>query len=129
MTRLLLTLSGCAGFLTIALGAFGAHALKTSLSEYQMGIWETAIQYQMFHTLAMFICAAILLVKPQLKSINAAGLLFGLGMIFFCGSLFALALGAPRIVGAITPIGGVVWLIAWATLIKAAFSLRNLSYD
>lgn len=109
------------GFLSVALGAFGAHALKERLTERYLAIWETAVQYQMFHAVALI--AIGILLHPNLLgpngSLSGAGYAILIGIIIFSGSLFALALSGVGVLGAITPIGGVAFLIGWILLIVA----------
>lgn len=101
------------GASAVALGAFGAHALRDSLSPLQMGVWRVAVQYHFWHTLA-FALAAIMPVRS--RTARAAGWLFAAGVVLFCGSLYALALGAPNWTGAITPVGGVCFIVGWIAL-------------
>ena len=91
------------GFLGVALGAFGAHALKGKVDE---DLWRTAVSYQMWHVLAAMVVAA-----PLAKN------LFLAGVIVFSGTLYALALGAPRWLGAVTPLGGLLLLAGWAAAV------------
>lgn len=109
------------GFLAVSLGAFGAHALEDILTEYGQGIWDTAVQYQMFHA-AGIILAGILthssLFGP-LKSLRNAVVCMNLGIFFFSGSLYTLALTEIGKFGAITPIGGVLFLLGWVFLINS----------
>ncbi|MEA3195396.1 MAG: hypothetical protein QOD26_3729 [Betaproteobacteria bacterium] len=97
------------------LGAFGAHALKARLGGEALSIWQTAVQYHFVHALA-------LLATPQLAGAwaKAAGWLFIIGVLVFSGSLYALALGAPRPIGMVTPIGGVALILGWIALAVAA---------
>jgi len=99
----------------VVLGAFGAHALKARLDSEALSIWQTAVQYQFWHALA-------LLATPQLAGAWArtAGWLFVGGVVLFSSSLYALALGAPRAFGAATPIGGLVLILAWLAFAVAA---------
>ena len=109
------------GFLAVALGAFAAHALEDMLDDYSTGIWDTAIQYQMFHATAL-ILVGILMSKAilgELKQLKIAMICFNAGIIIFAGSLMALALTGIGILGAITPIGGVLFLIGWVLVIIA----------
>jgi len=119
--KLFLIAGAINGFLAVALGAFGAHALKERLSERYLAIWETAVQYQMFHALALI--AIAILMHPNLfgasGALNGAGYAILIGIIIFSGSLFALALSGVGILGAITPIGGVAFLVGWVLLIVA----------
>lgn len=109
------------GFLSVALGAFGAHALKERLTERYLAIWETAVQYQMFHAVALI--AIGILLHPNLLgtsgALTGAGYAILIGIIIFSGSLFVLALSGVGILGAITPIGGVAFLVGWVLLIVA----------
>lgn len=110
------------GFLAVALGAFGAHALKEKLSEKYLAIWETAVQYQMFHALALIAIGILMsskLIGP-VSSLNTAGYLMIAGIVLFAGSLYVLSLTGIGILGAITPIGGVAFLVGWIMLIVAA---------
>lgn len=107
------------GFLAVALGAFAAHALEDMLDDYSTGIWDTAIQYQMFHAVAL-ILVGILMSKTifgEVKQLKIAMICFNAGIVFFAGSLMILALTGIGILGAITPIGGVLFLIGWVMII------------
>lgn len=107
------------GFLAVALGAFAAHALEDMLDDYSAGIWDTAIQYQMFHAVAL-ILVGILMSKAifgEVKQLKIAMVCFNAGIVFFTGSLMVLALTGIGVLGAITPIGGVLFLIGWAMII------------
>jgi uncharacterized membrane protein YgdD (TMEM256/DUF423 family) len=110
------------GFLAVAFGAFGAHALESILDDYSAGIWDTAVQYQMFHAAAL-ILVGILSSKSLLgesKQLNVATNCFNFGILFFTGSLFILAITGIKWLGAVTPIGGVLFLIGWAMIIVSA---------
>ncbi|MBD8037681.1 DUF423 domain-containing protein [Solibacillus sp. A46] len=107
------------GFLAVALGAFAAHALDDMLDDYSTGIWDTAIQYQMFHATAL-ILVGILMSKAilgEVKQLKIAMICFNAGIVIFAGSLMLLALTGIGILGAITPIGGVLFLIGWIMVI------------
>jgi len=110
------------GFLAVALGAFAAHALEDLLDDYSAGIWDTAIQYQMFHAVAL-VLIGILMSKSifgEVKQLKMAVICLNAGIIFFSGSLMILALSGIGLLGAITPIGGVFFLIAWVLIISSA---------
>lgn len=113
--------------IAVALGAFGAHALKEKLSEHYLAIWETAVQYQMFHALALI--AIGILMSPTLfgsvTQLSWAGYLILAGIIIFSGSLYVLSLTGIGILGAITPIGGVAFIVGWIMLIIAAIKFSN----
>ena len=106
-------------FIAVAAGAFGAHALKPILSQEMLAIWHTAANYQMAHALGLLVMG---LLMPRFNSIwlKRAGISMLVGIVIFSGSLYALALSGVRILGAITPIGGLAFLLAWAMLAWAA---------
>ncbi|WP_313893292.1 DUF423 domain-containing protein [Psychrobacillus sp.] len=115
------------GFLAVAFGAFGAHALKERLSEKYLAVWETAVQYQMFHALALVAIGILMSSKlfGSVPSLSAAGYLILAGIVIFSGSLYVLSLTGIGILGAITPIGGVAFLVGWIMLIVAAVKYAN----
>ena len=100
------------GGLAVILGAFGAHALRGQLDADSLQIWHTAVDYQFWHSLALLglACAA-----PS-RWRFAGSIAFGTGVVLFSGSLYALALGAPRWIGAVTPIGGLALIAGWVSL-------------
>ena len=117
--RLALTLAAAAMFVAVALGAFGAHALRGRLAPDLLAIWHTAVQYHAWHALALFGVGLLLLHAPQNTSPALLGLaawLFVAGIVLFSGSLYALALSGVRGLGAITPLGGIAFLAGWAVL-------------
>ncbi|MEC1176921.1 DUF423 domain-containing protein [Metasolibacillus meyeri] len=107
------------GFLAVALGAFGAHALKGILDDYSTGIWDTAVQYQMFHASALILVGILMSTKifGEVKQLKIAAICLNLGILFFSGSLFILAVTGIGFLGAITPIGGVLFLTSWVLII------------
>ena len=109
------------GFLAVSLGAFGAHALESVLDEYGQGIWDTAVQYQMFHAAALVLIGILMSAKlfGEVKQLKTAMICLNLGVVFFSGSLYTLALTGIGKLGAITPIGGVLFLISWVMVIVA----------
>lgn len=110
------------GFLAVALGAFGAHALKDIVDDYGLSIWETAVQYQMFHATGLLIIGLLMSSKllGEVKQLKLAGIFFNLGIVFFAGSLYVLAVSGITVLGAITPIGGVLFLAGWVLVIVSA---------
>lgn len=107
--------SAIAGFFAVALGAFGAHALRDGFGEEQIGWWETATLYLLVHAaLATAISAA------DAARFGSAATVLLLGGLVFAGTLYAMALGGPRWLGAVTPIGGVGLLLGWAMIAAAA---------
>lgn len=107
--------------LAVALGAFGAHALKEKLSERYLAIWETAVQYQMFHAIGLLVIGVLVgtAILNATTQLNWAGYLILAGTIIFSGSLYALSLSGVGVLGAITPIGGVLFIAGWIMLIVA----------
>ncbi len=122
----LLSAAGIVGFCGVALGAFGAHGLEDRLSTEARGWWDTATAYALPHAAAA-LAIAFSRAPPRLARIGGWAFLFG--ALIFCGSLYALALGAPRILGAVAPIGGLAFLLGWALLVVAGARHRRLSPD
>lgn len=109
--RLLILLGSLNMVLAVGAGAFGAHGLKRVLSSEMLTIWQTAVTYQAMHALGML---AVALLLPRLGGGAAwAGWLMFAGIIVFSGSLYLLALTGTRMLGAITPLGGVAFIAAW----------------
>jgi uncharacterized membrane protein YgdD (TMEM256/DUF423 family) len=116
-TRIAL-LVAIAGASAVLLGAFGAHALRDVLDARQHELWHTAVDYHIWHALALALAVALGRGRGRKWAIGA----FVLGIVLFSGSLYALALGAPRWTGIITPFGGVAFVVGWAAL---GWSLRT----
>ena len=112
MAKVWLVLAAASGFLSVALGAFGAHSLKTLVDEYGKSIYEKAVIYQMFHTIALF-AVGLLQLYFRNTSFSIAGACFLTGILLFSGSLYVLAITGIKWIGAITPIGGVSFLLGW----------------
>lgn len=109
-------LLGCAlAFLGVALGAFGAHGLRNSVSQADLATWDTAVRYQLVHALALLWLAWAVERWPG-ASTAAAGWAFVAGVLIFSGSLYALVLSGQRWLGAVTPLGGLAFLTGWALL-------------
>ncbi len=119
MDRSFFALGAVLGALGVAAGAFGAHALAGKLAADRLELFELAARYQMIHALAL-IAAAWAAQRWPSGITSAAGWLFVAGVVIFCGTIYALAFGAPRILGAVTPIGGMSLIIAWVLLAVAA---------
>jgi len=102
-----------AAFLAVGFGAFGAHSLRTRLSPEMLAVFETGVRYHMYHALAL-VATALLAERMEGTLVVAAGWSFAAGIILFSGSLYLLALTGVTILGAITPLGGVAFLIGWA---------------
>jgi uncharacterized membrane protein YgdD (TMEM256/DUF423 family) len=104
------------GFLGVAAGAFGAHGLRSRLSTDMLSVFETAVRYQMYHVFALLIVAAAIGRLGDARLLSLAGWFFVAGIFLFSGSLYALALSGVSMLGAITPLGGLAFLIGWACL-------------
>jgi len=119
MDRTFAALGALSGFVGVAAGAFGAHALKARLAPDLLAAFHTGAQYQMYHALAL-LAAAWAVARWPGGAATAAGWLFLAGTLLFSGSLYALALSGVRALGAVTPIGGLAFLAGWACLGWAA---------
>ena len=106
-------ISGC---LVVVMGAFGAHALQDILDDYGKSIYNKAVLYHMFHSIALLILGLINKIQPEI-SLSISGLSFLFGIILFSGSLYILAITGIKSLGMITPIGGVLFIIGWIFLI------------
>lgn len=120
---ILLLISAINGFISVAAGAFGAHGLQGRLPPAAVTIFETGARYQMYHALAIGLCA--LAVRAGAPA-GWAGALFTAGIVLFSGSLYAYTLLGWRFLVFVTPVGGVLFLAGWAMLAWAAFSLRSM---
>lgn len=111
-------------FLAVALGAFGAHGLENKLEPKYLEIWKTGVQYQMFHALGL-VAIGIISGKVEASSLLSwSGWLMLIGIILFSGSLYVLSTSGIKVLGAITPFGGVAFLVSWVLLIM--FSIKYL---
>ena len=113
-------IAGIFAFVGVALGAFGAHALSERFGDYEKGIWQTATFYHLVHSVALF---AFGMTVPALSP--AIGWLFSIGILLFSGSLYAPALSGVKILGAVTPFGGLAFLAAWAMVARAGFLMSR----
>ena len=120
MHKLFIIIGGISGMLSVMIGAFGAHALQSTLTENQrLDTFETAVKYQFYHSLAL-ILLGLLMVQFQHKAFNVAGYGFIAGILIFSGSLYILSLSGITKLGAITPFGGLAFIIGWGALIWGA---------
>ena len=111
------------GFLAVALGAFGAHGLKNTFDEYSMGVYKTGVEYQFWHSLALLAVGLLSrTANPQL--LKYSGCAFSFGILVFSGTLYLLAFTKIKWLGAITPIGGVSFMVGWVLLGIASYQLR-----
>lgn len=120
MERTFFALGAVLAGVGVALGAFGAHALKARLAPDMLAVWETGVRYQLVHALGLLAVAWALARWPG-GAVQASGWLFVAGTLLFSGSLYALALSGVRGLGAVTPLGGVAWIVGWACLAWGAW--------
>ena len=111
--RLALTLASLLAFAAVALGAFGAHALKTRIAPDMQAVWQTAVLYHGWHALALLGVGLLILHFPDRAGLAWAGWLFVAGIALFSGSIYALALTVFKTFGALTTIGGITFLLGW----------------
>ncbi|HEY2382460.1 MAG TPA: DUF423 domain-containing protein [Terriglobia bacterium] len=123
MDRTFLLIGAVLGFLGVVFGAFGAHALRSRLSPEMLAVFETAVRYQMYHAFAVLIVAAAIGRIGNAGLLVMAGWFFFAGVVLFSGSLYVLALTGMGMLGAITPIGGLLFLIGWACLVVFALAI------
>lgn len=124
MVRFFLIIAALSGFFAVIVGAFAAHGLKKMLAPEMIEVVKTGVQYQMYHALALLLVGLWLSHKPDISGLKAGGLAFILGTLLFSGSLYALALGAPRWLGPVTPLGGLCFLLGWLFLLSAAWRIK-----
>ncbi len=118
MDRLFIVIGALSGFLAVAAGAFGAHALRARLAPEMIDVFQTGVTYEMYHALAL-VAVGILLARFSSEGsvwLSSAGWLFIAGSILFSGSLYLLAVTGTTWLGAITPLGGVAFLLGWLAL-------------
>lgn len=127
MRRWLIALAGVSGALAVALGAFGAHGLEGFLAgsadaARRAELWETAVSYHLPHSVALAVCALL-----SGRRALVAGVAFVVGILLFAGTLYAMTLGAPRVLGAVTPLGGLSLIIGWIALALAGWGKAGTS--
>jgi uncharacterized membrane protein YgdD (TMEM256/DUF423 family) len=120
MDKVFIFIGALMGGLGVAIGAFGAHGLKGRLTPDMLAVFETGARYHMYHALAILL-TGVLMSRLEGRALVTAGWAFGAGILLFSGSLYALALTGVTTLGAITPLGGVAFLIGWIALAIAAF--------
>ncbi|MDH2358405.1 DUF423 domain-containing protein [Priestia megaterium] len=118
--KLFLIFGAINAMLAVALGAFGAHGLEGKISEKYLEVWKTGVQYQMFHAMGLFVIAFLLSKFPQSSLLTASGWIMFAGIVLFSGSLYVLSTSGIKVLGAITPLGGVAFIVAWILIVVAA---------
>jgi uncharacterized membrane protein YgdD (TMEM256/DUF423 family) len=117
--KLFLSLGALAAALGVALGAFGAHALKARLSAEMLAVWQTAVQYHLWHALGLVAVGLLAQHLPASVPVRVAGWLMLAGIVLFSGSLYVLAATGTRWLGAVTPFGGACFIVAWLAVAYA----------
>jgi len=123
MAKLFITLAALSGMLAVTFGAFGAHALRSRLDEHALGVFQTAVQYHFYHSLALLAVGVIALSQPQTALLRSSGYLFLVGIVVFSGSLYLLSMSGLRWLGAITPLGGLAFIAGWGCLAAASWKM------
>jgi uncharacterized membrane protein YgdD (TMEM256/DUF423 family) len=125
MAKLFITLASLSGMLAVMFGAFGAHALKGRLDDYALGVFQTAVQYHFYHSLALLAVGILALSQPQTALLKSSGWLFLIGILVFSGSLYLLSITGMRWLGAVTPLGGLAFIAGWACLAATGWKLLS----
>jgi uncharacterized membrane protein YgdD (TMEM256/DUF423 family) len=120
MLKTFLMLGSLNAFLSVALGAFGAHALRSKLSPDMLNVYQTGVQYHMIHSIGLILIALLADKLGNSSLVNVSGWALFIGIVLFSGSLYALSLSGIKVLGAITPLGGVSFLLGWILLSIAA---------
>ena len=122
--RILLQLAGLFGALGVAIGAFGAHALHDTLVRAgRLDTFETAVRYQFYHALALLAVSVLWAARPELRALGTTGVLWAGGIVVFSGSLYALCFTGITKLGAVAPVGGLLLLGGWISLLLAVRKL------
>ncbi|MCY7273770.1 MAG: DUF423 domain-containing protein [Phormidesmis sp. CAN_BIN44] len=125
MVRVFLTIAALLGGSAVGFGAFGAHALKERLSERSLEIFETAARYQMYHALALLLVGVLMSRSTTEQTfLTASGWAFIVGVVLFCGSLYALSFSGIKWLGAVAPLGGLALMVGWAAIAVAAWNYK-----
>ncbi|KAB7670628.1 DUF423 domain-containing protein [Bacillus sp. B1-b2] len=119
--KVFLIIGAINALLSVGIGAFGAHGLEGKISAKYLDIWKTGVTYQMFHSTGLMVIGLLLGKFPESSLLNWAGWLMFSGIILFAGSLYILAVTQIKVLGAITPLGGVAFLTAWLLVVIAVW--------
>jgi uncharacterized membrane protein YgdD (TMEM256/DUF423 family) len=120
----IISLAAISGILSVMLGAFGAHGLKKIISPDMLEVFKTGVQYQFYHTFAL-LAVGILMYFGESKSLKWSANLFMIGILLFSGSLYLLAITNIKLLGIITPFGGVAFIIGWILLAVHAYKQKT----
>lgn len=119
--RIFVMLGSLSAFVGVALGAFGAHGLKTRVTPEMLAVWQTGVQYHLVHALGLVLIGILCQLMPEASLVRNAGWTILAGSVLFSGSLYIMVLSDIRALGMITPLGGVAFLVGWLLLIIAAW--------
>ncbi|MBK6617747.1 MAG: DUF423 domain-containing protein [Nitrosomonas sp.] len=125
MSRFFLALGAFNAFLCVALGAMGAHVLKTQLTADMLANYQTGVQYHFYHALGLILVGLLLDRLPSSRSLKASGILMCAGILFFSGTLYVISLTGLRGLGMIAPLGGTSYMSAWLFLTYAAWKYKS----
>jgi uncharacterized membrane protein YgdD (TMEM256/DUF423 family) len=124
--RFVLIIAAISGMLAVVLGAFGAHALRGQVAQDMMNVYQTAVQYHFYHTLVLLLMGFLAIKLQHNAWLIWSVVLMIAGLLLFCGSLYLLAVSGHRWLGAITPVGGVCFIVAWLLLAMAVWRTKSL---
>jgi uncharacterized membrane protein YgdD (TMEM256/DUF423 family) len=119
--KIFVILGGLNALLGVALGAFGAHGLKSRVTSEMLTVWQTGVQYHLVHALGLVLIGILCQLMPESSLVRYAGWMLLVGITLFSGSLYVMVLTDIRMLGMITPLGGVAFLAGWLTLVLAAW--------
>lgn len=128
LSRVFIISAAISGFLATCLGAFGAHALKLKISMDMLVVYQTGVSYQFYHSLALLLLG-LLMIHYDNKYLRLSGVMFGVGILLFSGSLYLLAITGVKQLGIITPFGGVVFLVGWLMLALGCIKNEGMFND
>jgi uncharacterized membrane protein YgdD (TMEM256/DUF423 family) len=124
--KLFIILGSLNALIGVGLGAFGAHGLKSKVAPDMLTVWETAVQYHLVHALGLIMIGILCQLMPEASLVRTSGWLLLAGIVMFSGSLYALVLTGTKLLGIITPIGGVAFLVGWLLLALSAWRAASL---
>lgn len=125
MARYYLCAAAISGLLAVVLGAFGAHSLRDQLGADLLAVYQTGVQYHFYHTLGLLAVALLMLQWRESQLLRWSGNLFIAGLVIFSGSLYLLAATGERWLGAVTPVGGVAFIVSWLLLAVFAWKVAR----
>lgn len=125
MQRTFIAWGALLAMLGVAVGAFGAHMLKPVIGAEALAVYETGVQYHMIHALGLLLIGLVAGQLGESKRLRWAGRLLLIGIVLFSGSLYVLSISGIKVLGAITPLGGVSFIAGWICLALEAFSRRT----